>query len=170
MAAGTEVGKYRLLPVLFLPLYTRLHREELLDNETRGMIRGCIISDPGIHYNEIQRRLKLGNGKAAYHLHALESMGVIKSVSDGRLRRFYPAGMRLEEAPVRLDRLQKLIFEFLRERDGLNQREIAKALGVSTPTVSRNMKRMAELGVVRLERRGITVRCYIESGEKLEEF
>lgn len=151
--------------MLFLPLYTRLHRDELLDNETRGMIRGCIISDPGIHYNEIQRRLNLGNGKAAYHLRALEREGIIKSRSDGRLRRFYPAEMRLDRAPVRLDRLQRLIFEFLRERDGLSQREVAGALGVSTPTISRNMRRMAEMGVVRLERRGITVRCFL-AGDK----
>jgi predicted transcriptional regulator len=161
LAAGTEVGKYRLLPVLLLPLYTRLHREEILDNEPRGMIRGCIISDPGIRYNEIQRRCGLGNGKAAYHLQALEREGIIRSRSDGRLRRFYPAEMRLVDAPVRLDRLQRLIFDFLRERDGLSQREIAGALGISTPTVSRNMKRMAEMGVVRLERRGITVRCFV---------
>jgi predicted transcriptional regulator len=161
LAAGTEVGKYRLLPVLFLPLYTRLHRDDLLDNETRGMIRGCIISDPGIHYNEIQRRCGLGNGKAAYHLQALEREGIIRSRSDGRLRRFYPAEMRLVDAPVRLDRLQRLIFDFLRERDGLSQREIAGALGISTPTVSRNLKRMAGMGVVRLERRGITVRCFL---------
>ena len=166
MAAGTEVGKYRLLPVLLLPLYTRLHRDELLDNETRGMIRGCIISDPGIHYNEIQRRCGLGNGKAAYHLQALEREGIIKSRSDGRLRRFYPAEMRFDQVPVRLDRLQKLIFEVMREKEGLSQRELASALGVSTPTISRNVKRMAGMGVVRLERRGITTRCYIADGSR----
>ena len=164
MAAGTEVGKYRLLLVFFLPLYTRLHKDEVLDNETRGMIRGTIISDPGIHYNEIQRRLQLGNGKAAYHLQTLEREGIIRSRSDGRLRRFYPAEMRLVDIPVRLDRLQKLIFEIMREREGMSQRELAAALGVSTPTISRNMKRMAEMGVVRLERHGITVRCYLASG------
>ena len=167
MAAGTEVGKYRLLPVFLLPLYTRLHKDEVLDNETRGMIRGCIISDPGIHYNEIQRRLNLGNGKAAYHLQTLEREGVIRSVSDGRLRRFYPAGMRLSEIPVWLDRLQKLIFEVLREHDGLSQREIAAAAGVSTPTISRNVKAMAGLGVLRLERHGITVKCFL-AGPKPE--
>jgi len=52
----------------------------------------------------------------------------------------------------------------MREREGLSQRELAAALGVSTPTISRNMKRMAEMGVVRLERHGITVRCYLASG------
>jgi len=166
LAAGVEVSKYWLLPIFLLPLYTRLNKEELLDNETRGMIRGCIISDPGIHYNEIQRRLNMGNGKAAYHLMALEREGIIKSRSDGRLRRFYPAEMRFDQAPIRLDRLQKLIFDFLREREGLTQREVASALGISTPTVSRNMKRMAELGVVRLERHGITIRCYITDGPR----
>ena len=68
MAAGTEVGKYRLSVLFLLPLYTRLHKEEVLDNETRGMIRGAISTDPGIHFSEIMRRLKLSNGNALYHL------------------------------------------------------------------------------------------------------
>ena len=164
MAAGPEVAKYRLLPVLFLPLYTRLHREELLDNETRGMIRGCIVSDPGIHYNEIQRRCNLGNGKAAYHLHALEREGFIRSRNDGRLKRFYPAEMKPEEAPPRLGRLERIIFDAVREREGRSQREIAGALDVPYPTVSRYINKMASEGVLRLEKSGIHVRCYIADG------
>jgi len=32
---------------------------------------------------------------------------------------------------------------------------------VSTPTISRNVKAMAGLGVLRLERHGITVKCFL---------
>jgi len=161
LAAGTEVGKYRLLAVFFLPLYTRLRKEEVLDNETRGMIRGCIFSDPGVHYNEIIRRLRLRNGAAAHHLMTLEREGIIRSRNDGRLKRFYPADMKLAEAPPVLDRFQRTIFEAMQEKDGMSQREIARTLDVSFSSVNKHINRMASMGVVRLVRKGMSVRCYI---------
>ncbi len=161
MAAGTEVGRYRLLLVLFLPMYTRLHRKEVLDNESRGMIRGCIVSEPGIHYSEIIRRLGMHNGEAAHHLHTLEREGIIWSRNDGRYKRFYPAGMRLAEVPVNLNPLQTDIFEILRERDGLSKSELSRALEASFQTVHRHVSSLATMGVVRLERKGLSVKCYI---------
>jgi len=161
LAAGTEIGKYRLLPVLFLPLYTRLHRGELLDNDSRGMIRGCIISEPGIHYSAIIRRLGMTNGEAAHHLQTLEREGIIWSRNDGRFKRFYPAGMKLADAPMNLNRLQTAIFETLRERDGLSKSELSRVLEASFPTIHRHVSRLAAMGVVRLERKGLSVRCYI---------
>jgi len=166
LAAGTEVGKYRLLAVLFLPLYTRLRREEVLDNEMRGMIRGCIFSDPGVHYNEIIRRLRLHNGAAAHHLMTLEREGIIRSRNDGRLKRFYPADMKLAEAPPVLDRFQRTIYEAMRERDGMSQREIARALDVSFTSVNKHINRMASMGVVLLVRKGMSVRCYLVNGHE----
>jgi len=166
-AAGTETGRYRLM-ALFLPLYTRLHKDEVLDNETRGMIRGCISTDPGIHYSEILRRLGLGNGAATYHLQALEREGLIRSRNDGRFKRFYPGEMNLGDVPSELDRIQRAIFEVLREHDGLSQREIARALDISYSSVNRHVGRMARIGVLRLERRGMSVRCYIVDGAGCE--
>jgi predicted transcriptional regulator len=160
---GTEVGKYKFL-ALFIPLYTRLHKEEVLDNETRGMIRGAISTDPGIHFSEIMRRLKLSNGNAFYHLVTLEREGFIKASSDGRLKRFYPADMELSEAPLRLDRMQRTIFETLREQNGMSQREIARLLNISFSSVNRHINKMASMGVLRLERQGMSVRCYIADG------
>ncbi len=132
-----------------------------MDNESRGMIRGAIASDPGIHYSEILRRLNMSNGNAAHHLQALEREGIIWSQNDGRYKRFYPAGMKLSEAPVSLNRLQTAIFETLRERDGLSKSELSRALEASFPTIHRHVSRLAAMGVVRLERRGMSVRCYI---------
>jgi predicted transcriptional regulator len=150
--------------VFLLPLYTRLHRDEVLDNETRGMIRGCILADPGIHYNEILRRLKLSNGCAAHHLMTLEREGFIRSRSDGRLKRFYPAEMRPLEAPARLSRMEQFIFEAVREQEGMSQSELARMLELSRLTVHRQVTRMASSGVLKLERHGLSVRCFIADG------
>ena len=130
------------------------------------MIRGCIYADPGIHYNEIMRRLRLSNGMAAHHLMTLEREGFIRSRNDGRLKRFYPVEMKLENAPVRLSRLEGFIFNAIREQEGMSQSEIARVLELSNSIVHRQITRMAASGVLRLERRGLAVRCYIADGQK----
>jgi len=165
VAAGTESGKYGL-SVLFLPLYTRLRRKDVMNNEKRGMIRGAIALEPGIHYSELIRRLEIPNGEAAYHLKTLEREGIIKSRADGRFRRFYPAGMKLAETPVRLDRLQTAIFETLREHDGLSKSELSRLLEVPYTTIRRQVGRMTAMGVLQQERKGLSVRCCIAESWK----
>lgn len=160
LAAGTEVGKYGLLGFL-MPLYTRLRREDVLDNETRGMIRGFIMADPGIHFNEIQRRFKLGNGHLAHHLMTLEREGFIKSRADGYLRRFYPADMKIAAQPPRLPKIQRIILETVQESEGLSERDIARVLDMSYSTANRHVNKLAGLGFLRLEKSGMSVRCFI---------
>jgi DNA-binding MarR family transcriptional regulator len=161
LAAGAEAAKYRLL-LLFLPLFTRLHKEEILDNELRGMIRGVIKADPGIHYNELVRQIKAANGTVAYHLMTLEREGIIKSRRDGVLRRFYPGEMRLLEIPVRLTGVQLLILKTIQRQEGLNQRKVAEALDIPYLTVHRHINKMVSLKVLRLEKAGISTRCFVE--------
>jgi len=139
----------------------------MLDNETRGMIRGFVYADPGVHYNEILRRLKLGNGTAAHHLMMLEREGFIKSRTDGNLKRFYPAEMKIIDVPPRLNEIQRIILKRIRESEGLSQREIARILEVPHTTIQRQVKRMAGMGIIRLERNGLATKCYLtENGHE----
>jgi DNA-binding transcriptional ArsR family regulator len=161
MLAGAEAVKYRFM-LFFLPLFTRLHKEQILDNELRGMIRGFIKADPGIHYNELVRQIKAANGTVAYHLMTLEREGIIKSRRDGVLRRFYPGEMRLLEIPVRLSGVQLLILKTVQRQEGLNQRKVAEALDIPYLTVHRHINKMVRLKVLRLEKAGISTRCFVE--------
>jgi len=89
---------------------------------------------------------------------------MIKSRTDGRYKRFYPSEMKLVDVPVKLNRLQTAIFETLREHDGLSKSEIARILEASFATIRRHIGRMVGMGVLRLERTGLSVRCYIADG------
>lgn len=160
-ALAAEPGKYKLLALLLIPLYSRINRDAALDHETRGMIRGVIIADPGIHYSEIIRRLDLRNGTAAYHLQTLEREGIIKSRSDGRFRRFYPAEMKFIGSHLRPTKLQKIILETVQEKEGMSQIEIAKTLDISYAIVHREIKRMSLIGMIRLQRHGISMMCFL---------
>ena len=84
-----EVVMFALITQL-LPLYSKIRREEVLDQYTRGKIHGYIIANPGEHYNSLKAQLRLKNGTLAYHLRVLEREGYVKSVRDGPFKRFYP--------------------------------------------------------------------------------
>jgi predicted transcriptional regulator len=158
---GTEVGLFALSSFLIL-LYTRIKQEEILDNYTRGQIKGYITANPGDHYNSIKNALELNNGTLAYHLRKLESESIIKSRTDGIYKRFYPYGMRVPEPNGKtLTEIQKVILGRVAETPGISQKEIAGFLQVSSGTINYHMETLIKLGRVIRKRDGMKVRYYI---------
>jgi DNA-binding MarR family transcriptional regulator len=151
-----------------LPLYVRISKNEVLDNKTRGRIKKWVFKAPGIHFNEIMRRLRLGNGETAHHLTTLEREGFVWSRSDGRLRRFYPREMAHLEAPPSLSRTEKSILETVQENEGISQGEISKLLEIPYATINRHVNKLADAGFLRLERHGMTIKCFRANGNQPE--
>ncbi|MEE9150730.1 MAG: winged helix-turn-helix transcriptional regulator, partial [Thermoplasmata archaeon] len=160
---GTEVGKYALFAA-GMSLYTRLKREDILDQETRGMIRGYIMANPGEHYNAIKRALGLTNGTLAYHLKTLEKEDLIASARDGRYKRFYPPGMKVPDGVVILNKGQELIMGQIIDNPGISQKELSDIVGLSTSTINYHISVMANAGFIRVERKGKQTMCYPENG------
>jgi predicted transcriptional regulator len=160
---STEVGKLALLS-LILPLYTRLIKEKILDNEIRGMIRGYIIANPGDNYNSIKRALGLNNGALAYHLKVLEKANIIKSRQNGMYKRFYPASMNVpKENGQGISEIQRLVLMKVNESPGISQKEIAKLLGLSKGVVNYHVKVLFSKNMLIMEKRGRRTLCYVNS-------
>jgi predicted transcriptional regulator/chitodextrinase len=158
--AATEVGKLSLLG-LFMPLYTKLKKENVLDHFTRGKIYGYILANPGDHYNSIQQAVNVPNGSFAYHISVLEKEGFIKSTRIGMNRCFFPAEMRIPSQEGTLRASQRLIVERILEEPGISQKDIAAYLGVSSSTINYHIKDLLELGVVETERKGMRLKYFI---------
>jgi len=158
-AMATERGKVAFL-FFAVPLYTRLRHERILDHETRGMIRGYIVANPGDHYNSIKEALELPNGTLAYHLQVLHKEKLVRSVKDGKFRRFYPFEMRL---PVggQPTKIQRVILELIRANPGVTPRDLAGLLGITSSTVSYHLEKLDELGRIEFRREGITKRLHV---------
>jgi uncharacterized repeat protein (TIGR01451 family) len=164
----SENTKYGLF-FFFLPLYTKLRKKNILEHETRGMIRGYVIANPGDHFNSIKKALSLNNGTLAYHLHVLEREGLIKSKRWGKFTRFYPSGMKLPENGSRYSEIQKIIMTKIGETPGISQKEIAAVMGVTKSTINYHINRLTELGVVDARRAGIKIRYFlVEEVEPLD--
>jgi DNA-binding MarR family transcriptional regulator len=163
--AATEAGKYKLLSLLSLaiPMFTHIQKDDVLDQFVRGEVYGLIKSNPGVHYNEIMRKLEMKNGTLSYHLHMLEKMEMIKSRREGlKYRVFYPTEMKFpKEERYRLSNLQLEILQIIKEDEGIQQKEIAKKLGKKPQTINYNIKILQQAGLIKIRKKGRETGCYI---------
>lgn len=160
----TESGKYKLLLLftLLLPLYTRIQKEDVLDQFVRGQIYGFIKTNPGVHYNQILRKVGVKNGTLSYHLGVLEKTELIQSRREGlKYRAFYPKGMNFPKAErFRLTDLQIQIIGSIRSQPGMTQKEIARSLGRKPQTINYNIKVLDQAGLISVVKAGRKTRCF----------
>jgi len=160
----TESGKYKLLLMftLLLPLYTRIQKEDVLDQFVRGQIYGFIKTNPGVHYNQILRKVGVKNGTLSYHLGVLEKTELIQSRREGlKYRAFYPTGMNFPKAErFRLTDLQIQIIGSIRSQPGMTQKEIARLLGQKPQTINYNIKVLGQAGLISVVKTGRKTRCF----------
>jgi DNA-binding transcriptional ArsR family regulator len=150
----TEVGYFAITFTLLAPLFTRLKRDKVLDNFTRGQIFGYIRANPGAHYSAIQQVLEIENGVLAYHLRVLLRENYLVARNEGVYKRFYPRDYKIPKRRTLLTRLQVDIIEEVTRRPGVSQREVAVALGESKQVVSYNVGVLTDAGMLLAERRG----------------
>lgn len=164
LVAFTESGKYKLLMLftLMTPLYTRIQKEDVLDQFVRGQIYGFIKTNPGVHYNQILRQVGVKNGTLSYHLGVLEKTRLIQSRREGlKYRAFYPSGMTFpKEERFRLTEHQIQIIASIREHPGLTQKEIARLLGQKPQTINYNIKVLGQAGLIHVTKKGRKTRCF----------
>lgn len=148
LAFLTEQGRYWLLRLLWVPLYSRLERSELLDQATREEVDAAIEDEPGIHLRELARRVDASYSTVLYHLRRLESAGLVRSERDGVKRRFYPVDARVPDgdAPTR-DRVLAIV----EAEPGIHQSAIARELDLSRQLVSYHLEQLETEGRVHRE-------------------
>jgi predicted transcriptional regulator len=154
VAVAVETVRYSLL-VALVPLYARLRRKQVLDNNARYLLHGIIIDNPGIHYRALLRELQLSNGVTTYHLDVLEREGFIRSVRDGRLRRFYSMNVVVpKERRLTPEALCKQIKELVERTPGISQKQVIEELGMSRRVVGYHLKELVSKRVLTASRKG----------------
>ena len=121
-------------------------------SDTPDAIAGYVSATPGAHFSKIRDDLKLGTGESQHHLRELESKGVVESRKDGDYRRYFPANRFTEFEQVvfgylRRDTPRGLLITLL-EAPEATASDIATALDVSRPTVSRYAAQLEEAGIL----------------------
>jgi predicted transcriptional regulator len=157
----TEVGKWALISMI-LPLYTRLKKEELLDQPTRYKIYGYILGNPGAYILLMRQVLELGSGQLVYHLKQLEDAKLIYSRVDGAKKRFYPANVpKPKDGSHHFSDIEEKMLGIIKDNSGIVQKKIASKMGVSRQVAGYHLTNMTRSGVINKEVDGRKARYYI---------
>jgi DNA-binding MarR family transcriptional regulator len=153
---GSEIGRYRILLLIFIPLYTRIKKDKVLDHFHRGRLFNYIESNPGVTFTELKKRFSFKNGNLVYHLNFLEKMEFIHSSKEGRHRRFYIKGdfSKTEDFKIYVNDIQKKIISVVEQNPGVTQSKIASILGTSRQKISYNINTLDYAGLIRSVREG----------------
>lgn len=118
---------------------------------TRAEIRGAIQRWPGIHFNELVRRLDLAPGQVQHHIKRLQREGhIVREPVFGRTH-YYASGIddaeRRAIAMLRRETPRAIVAHLL--EDGPTQpRALASELDLAESTVSYHVDRLTEAGLV----------------------
>lgn len=140
------------------PMFSRIEKNELLNNEGRDVLMTLIDENPGIGLKDLSERAGLGWGTTVYHMSRLEAAGFVASMKNGQNRHFFknghPAALMKDHVAVLRNQTAGNVARFLLATPGSTQTTIAKRLGLGAPTVTKYVKRMERQGLVQVVQDG----------------
>jgi predicted transcriptional regulator len=158
--ASTEIGTMALMSLIFLPLYTKLSKKDVLDHFVRGQIFGYIKVNPGDNYATIKKNLDLNNGVLTYHLNVLQKEGLIKSWTNGTHKYFYPHGVKIPGNGVKNPSIYDAILKSIQDSPGITVSDIAAVNGISKQLANYHVRKLASEGKIELERKSLFKVCF----------
>jgi predicted transcriptional regulator len=180
--AATEAGRYSILKLAAAPKYSRLKKDDVLNNETRQRIMNYIDSNPGVHFKFIQKSFNLASGSAAYHLSVLEREEYIVSRREGFYKRFFSkdgatgrispeqynasqittdSNTTNQDGDNSANNIHDKILTAIRTYPGLTQTELAEQVGLTVTGVNYHVNIMSSAGVIRIMRDGKATRLFL---------
>lgn len=135
---------------LGLGFFTRIQRENVLENPTRQDILALIEAEPGVHVRELQRRLGYAHGTVLHHLRTLQrNKLVVTSRAGGRTCYFAAATKPTDRNRALLGSEQRLgLLRAVAERPHVGPSELARILGVRRQSVHESTKRLLRDGLI----------------------
>ena len=137
------------LPLVALPMYARITRDDLLASPARALVYGRLKGAPGSTIAGLAAATGLSRSTVAHHLFVLERAGLVRSERVGRDRIHFLCGQRDEGLRRRLlaDPLRAALVARLQAAPA-PLRELARALGESPSLVHFHLRRLREAGLV----------------------
>jgi predicted transcriptional regulator len=156
----TEIGKWAVLS-FFIALYSRIKKEDILDQPIRYKIHGFILGNPGAHFGLIKHVLDLPNGQLVHHLNQLTRTNLIYSKVDGAKKRFYPVNYpKSKDNEHFFSNLQEKILGTIKENSGISQKKVASQIGISRQVAGYHLTIMEQEGVIKKEVVGRETKYY----------
>lgn len=146
-------------------------RSTLQDEVTEGNAKRFlqfIQANPGCHFRRIRQELSVSIGTAQYHLRLLEKAGRIASNRHGLFKYYFPVGIFQDNEKSILEVLRhettRDILMFIVEQKNPTQTDIASNIGVSAASISWQVRRLTQLGLI-VEARDGKYKRYLLQGD-----
>jgi len=130
-----------------IPLYSRIKKEKVFEHERRQHLYQLVGNHPGVSFKHLKKMMELENGTLRHHLSTLEREHYIKSIKDGKKRRFYLNGRKVNP----LSRTQQHILHYIRRNPNISQSEIAHLMNVSRQNVNYHIKKMEKQHILKIK-------------------
>ncbi|MEK6974851.1 MAG: winged helix-turn-helix transcriptional regulator [Candidatus Thermoplasmatota archaeon] len=161
-AAAGVIGivAYALLPAKMgaLGLFSRIGNSEVLDHPLRAQIATLVEAEPGIHFQELVRRLDAGRGTMEHHLRKLVAANVVSAQATQGFTCYFPKGKvdrhLMAAAPVLKSDGARQVLQCIQEQPGRAAQDVAAVTGLTPSTVNYHLKRLAQSGLVSSARSG----------------
>jgi DNA-binding MarR family transcriptional regulator len=139
-------------PRAWIANYTRLDRQDLLDDPTRQAILEAARSDPGVEATSVRETVDVARSTFFYHVHKLEREDLL-DVERSRGRLFLSApGVRPPDAAPQLTEGERELVAAVTESPGQSATAYADAVNASPRTVRDRLKRLERHGHLECER------------------
>ncbi|NOQ47849.1 MAG: winged helix-turn-helix transcriptional regulator [Methanococcoides sp.] len=147
------IGLAKLSPVILAKFSL------IFANKNRNDVLNHIVSNPGCSVADISHGLELNRGTVKYHLKKLHNEHKITVTDHGRSPRFFQNNSICSKqtqiiAPFLQDANQKRILLMIRDKPGMTNNEISKALSITNSTVSYHLRKMITNELLRAEKDG----------------
>ena len=123
-----------------------------VENSNTVRVLQFIQQNPGSHLRQIKRELKLSMGTIQYHLYLLEKDGKIVSEKQNLFRHYFPVGLFQQNEKNILKILKqetaREIVMLIVEKSNPTQTDLVKRLEISAASVSLNLAKLIELGLI----------------------
>jgi predicted transcriptional regulator len=139
--------------MLLIGGYRRISKKNVLEHDARRILYQTIIATPGIDTKTLADMTGINENTLRYHLDRLIATGKISCFTrPGIVRYFQNQGAYSQYEHLLFHYLRtdtaRRILVMLHQHPGLTRQEIADALAITGPSVTRHMDNLIENGVV----------------------
>lgn len=130
---------------------SKLLRSDVLRNPNRKDIYNHILNNPGIHFMEIVRNVKLSNYLVKWHLDMLLKFNFIKKEKIENFDAYFSINFSSQDNEIThfLARSKsKEILNFLSNNEGSTKYQLSKELGMHHSTISKYISKFEEFGIL----------------------
>ncbi len=151
-----------ILSIISLFAYGRIQKKNVLDNLNRKKIYETIKARSGTNFSKIAEILELKQGVLSHHLNVLEKNEYIRSLQDGKYRRFYLFDEKIE-FKMALTAIQQKILFIVMEEPGISQSGLSNTMGRNSMVVNYHVRILRDVGLLSIEKEGRETHCFITS-------